>query len=432
MSGHSQNLSLFYKPVYDRAIKNIEWLEYRPVGQISSEGALEFSVSGNNTKYIDLKNTRIKIKCKIVQSNGNPIPNETDSGKEPDRKVGPVNLFLQSMWRQVDVSLQQQVISPDIATKYPYRAYLETLLNYSDEVKTSQLGTQLYAKDIGDLDSVDPDNGTNVGLLQRSLFTKGSKVVDLEGPVYVDICEQNRYLLNGVQVHFKFWPSSNEFKLMTTDTGANYKVEIVEAMLKVCLIDVSPDIMLAHADTLKKGPASYYYNRSSIKSYGIAKGQFGISIEDMYQGEVPSQVVIGLVSSQAYMGSYGTNPFNFKHHNCNFAGFYVDGKSMPTEPITPNYANSNFTSAYITTFGENYEKNSSHSIRREEYAKGYCLYVFDICQNYCERYGIQRKPGHTRLEIKFSKPLPEATTLIAYAKFPGLLEIDENRSVTII
>ena len=40
--------------------------------------------------------------------------------------------------------------------------------------------------------------------------------------------------------------------------------------------------------------------------------------------------------------------------------------------------------------------------------------------------------GHTRLEVKFAQPLPEAVTLIAYANFPGLMEIDETRNVNIM
>lgn len=44
-------------------------------------------------------------------------------------------------------------------------------------------------------------------------------------------------------------------------------------------------------------------------------------------------------------------------------------------------------------------------------------------------YWPVRRKGHTRLEIKFSKPLPESVVLIFYATFPGLLEIDSGRNV---
>ena len=162
MIGHSDNVSLFYTPVRDTSVRGIEWIEHRPVGELNSEGALEFNVSGNGTKYIDLQKTRLKIKFRIVQSNGDAIPRAVGEGGKPipnAAKVGPVNLFLQSMFRQVDVSLQQQVISPNIATKYPYKAIIETLLNYGQDAKRTQLQSELFFKDQGDVASTDPVQG---------------------------------------------------------------------------------------------------------------------------------------------------------------------------------------------------------------------------------------------------------------------------------
>ena len=154
--------------------------------------------------------------------------------------MGPVNLFLQSLWRQVDVFLQQQAISPNVSTKYPYKAYIDTLLNYGMNAKETQLQSQLYYKDneLANGTDNDPLDGRNMGLYTRTEMTNQSAIVDLEGPVYNDICMQSRYILNGVQVGFKFWPSSNQFKLMSLSKSDDFKVEIKEADLKVCMIGV--------------------------------------------------------------------------------------------------------------------------------------------------------------------------------------------------
>ena len=243
---------------------------------------------------------------------------------------------------------------------------------------------------------------------------------------------QSRYILNGVQVGFKFWPSSNQFKLMSLSKSDDFKVEIKEAVLKVCMIEVSPEVVIAHAETLQYGAAKYFYQRTDMKSFAIAKGQYSCCVEDIYQGEVPSRVVIGFVSSEAFMGSYVKNPFNFQTFALSFAGFYIDGKSMPAEPLMPNYKAGNYLSAYMTTFEENYQKNFGHYITRDDYIRGNCLYVFDICQNHCERFALNVKRGHTRLEVKFAEALPEAVTMVVMAKFPGMLEmleIDQTRTV---
>ena len=432
MAGHNENLALFYKPLQDHGQKEVEWIEYRPSGQLNSEGAIEFHVPGNGSKYMDLKNTKLKIKAKIVKADGSNLPSSNPGeGKPiPDiAKVGPVNLLLQSLWRQIDISLQQKIISPEVATRYPYKAYIETLLGFGDDPKESQLGAQLYYKDQGDPSNTDPITGTNSGLLLRSTFTEQSKTVDMEGPIFNDICQQSRYLVDGVSLGVKLWPSSNEFRLMSSNTKADYKVKIEEAVLKVCMIDVSPEIKSAHANTIKRGPALYYYDRTDVKAYAIAKGQFGTTIEDIYQGEVPRRLVVGILPSSGYNGDYKVNPYAFKDYKCNFIGFYMDGKSVPTAPLTPNYSNGNYMSAYMTLFCN--DNNFGNNISRTEYPKGNCLYVFNLCENHCNNYGGQVEKGHTRLEIKLAEALTESVTVIVYALFPGLMEIDEHRNVKI-
>ena len=49
----------------------------------------------------------------------------------------------------------------------PYRAYIETLLNYSKEEKNTQLGMDLFCNDTaGHLDELDPTSD-NAGLNKR-------------------------------------------------------------------------------------------------------------------------------------------------------------------------------------------------------------------------------------------------------------------------
>ena len=187
MAGHTDSLSLSYTPTNDTSVRSVEWVEYRPIGQLSSDGALEFNISGNSHKYVDLANTRLKIKFRIVQGDGQLLPaiKGTDEPDRPKANVGPVNLFLQSLWQQVDVFLQQQAISPNVSTKYPHKAYIETLLNYSMNAKESQLQSQLYYKDneLPNTADNDPLDSGNIGLYTRTRMTNQSAIVDLESRV---------------------------------------------------------------------------------------------------------------------------------------------------------------------------------------------------------------------------------------------------------
>ena len=174
MEGHKDNVALFYRPKENPTVKNTEWVEYRPTGQLTEGSTLDFLVSGSSTRYVDLARTRIRVQVRIVQGNGQKLPKPIVEDKPTPEaaKVGPVNLLLQSMFRQVDVSFQQQVISPHVSTKYPYKAYMETLLNFGEAASLSKLQSQLFYKDEGDPSSNDPIDGTNTGLIQRSISTR--------------------------------------------------------------------------------------------------------------------------------------------------------------------------------------------------------------------------------------------------------------------
>ena len=60
----------------------------------------------------------------------------------------------------------------------------------------------------------DAKSGPNSGLINRYLATKGGKVVDLEGPLLMNVFRQPKLLLNGVSIGIKLWPSLDAFRLV--------------------------------------------------------------------------------------------------------------------------------------------------------------------------------------------------------------------------
>ena len=168
--------------------------------------------------YIDFKFTKLYIKVCILRTN-----------VTPSDKVGFINTPLISLFRQVDVSLNKQVISPGIGNSYGYKGYLDVTLRNSEDCKKSQLQSQLYFKDTtGFMNGIDPEESPNFGLVERWSWTKKDNAVELEGPSYVDIMPQDRYLLNSIQLNIKLFPASDAFCLMSTHTDT-YKVDIVDA-----------------------------------------------------------------------------------------------------------------------------------------------------------------------------------------------------------
>ena len=86
-----------------------------------------------------LSKTILTVRGEITKGDGTKLT----GGGQTD--VAPVNNFLHSLFKQVDVYLNGKQVTPAMGT-YPYRAYIETLLNYDASAKESQFTSALYYK----------------------------------------------------------------------------------------------------------------------------------------------------------------------------------------------------------------------------------------------------------------------------------------------
>ena len=128
-------------------------------------------------------------------------------------KVGFANYPIASLFNQVDVILGGKLISSATNT-YAHRSILEVLLNYDKEAAESQLGCGLFCKDTaGQMEEMDitADPVLNMGLGTRSEWTKTSKTVELQGRIHSDLFNQEKLILNSVDLTVKLHRHKPEF-----------------------------------------------------------------------------------------------------------------------------------------------------------------------------------------------------------------------------
>lgn len=423
MEGHLQNLALFATPPTESGIKKIEFVEFRPIGSVTTHAPIEFAVPDTGIEYVDLKRSRLYMKVKIVKLDGSAITE--------DDGVALVNIPLHAFWRQVDVQLQENVLTNGVSTNYAYKSYIDIITSFDEDCKETFLQGILYAKDSkGEMDDSNPITGRNLGLKQRFQYTKNGHEVELEGPIYTDITMQNRFILNGVKIRIKLFPSLDSFRLMSDDSD-KYGTLITDIVLKVCKVTVSPLVTIGHDAALKLAPAIYPIKQSIVKVYNISANSYDWTTDDLFSGRIPSILYVTLVHSDAYTGAFGKNPYNFKNFDANFVAFYADGTSVPGMPFQNNYSQDQYVSSYLSLFNTTglHNRDKSNYIDRLDYAKGYTLYVFDVDGHRGHDYTNKPRWGHTRLGIRFGTPLPSSVSVICYAKYDATMLIDHSRNV---
>lgn len=407
-------LDLFSLPPTQTVIETGNWVQFHPIASISQSGPIEFLVSGNSDNFLDLSQTLLHVKARVVKNDGKPLA-ETDN-------VGPVNLLLHSLFSQVDVSLNDRIISSSNNT-YPYRAIIEKLLNHGHDAKISQLSSELFYKDTaGKMNSYKEADG-NEGFNKRAQLIKESRVVDMIGRLHIDLFHQDRLLLNLVDLKLKLIRSKPEFSLMGE---GEFKIIFDHVSLFVRKVCINPAVILAHAKALEKTTAKYPIDRVACKVYSIPQSSYSFVQDNVFSGQMPKRVVLALVDNDAFNGNYKKSPFEFKHFDTKFIGVYVNGQPTPHQPLELDFENDNFIHAYHNLF----LNSDGLYLSRSEFPQGNSLFLFNLSADLCDGDHLSLiRRGNLRIELKFAKPLPQTVSLIAFAEFESLIEINKARNI---
>lgn len=247
---------------------------FRPISALTDTSPIEFIIPASSEEYIDLSHTTINLSVRIITTGENVV-------------CAPINNFLHSMFSQVDVFLNQRNVCPP-SSHYGYRSYIEKLLNYGYEAKSTHLQTDLWYKDdAGQMATLtDTDAARNKGFQTRRSRSANGVIFELHGHLHSDILNQSKYMINGVEVAIRLVKQKPEFCLIT---NGNATFEVTEANLFVRKVRINPSILVAHARTLSVCPARYPITRVEIKTVTIPTGIRSKSVDNLFLGQLPKR-----------------------------------------------------------------------------------------------------------------------------------------------
>jgi hypothetical protein len=417
-------LDLMHTPETQAMILSGKWVDYHPISVLDGDSPIDFRIISSTDEYTDLSQTFLHLQVQIID-------NTTNMVIDNNSKVAPANLLLHSMFNQVDVSLNDILVTSSVNT-YAYRAMIETLLNYGEDAKRTHLQGSLYYKDTpGQMELLETDhtNLSNIGWIKRRLSSVG-RTIDLYGRIHADIFYQNRYLLNNVEMKLRLSRNKSSFTLIgETD---NYKVVVKAATLYVRRVKINPDVVLAHAAVLEHTSAKYPIRRIETKVVTFTAGIRNVTFDNISTGALPSRVVLAMVESSAYNGDIKKNPFNFQHFNVSKVAFLVEGEEQPYKALELDFSGHCYIRGYYSLFTglDKAITDNGNFIEREEYPLGYTMFAFDLTGDLCsgEHFNLVRN-GNLRLSLTFKSDLKVAINCIVYMEYQNMIEINKNRQV---
>ena len=392
------------------------WQHLAPKNTLVVGGPLLFEIEGTGD-FVDLSQSTLSVKYTLKELDGTNITSQT--------AVAPVNNTLHSLFSQITVSLKDHNITqPNSA--YPYRSYIENLLNYSGGAKATWLKAEGWALD----EATKFDNNGNSAIAVRRLPLRDGAVAELKGRLHSDIFFQPRLLPSQVDIRITLTQARPEFSVISFDASKTYEVKIVEATLNVRKVKLTPQRQLAFEQTLVKTPARLPITYTTMKSCSIGTGLTTYNQDGLFTGTLPTLVVLGLVENAAYSGAYDKNPFNFQHFNLNSIVLNVNGRSVPTRPLTPDFGTGHVVDCYETLFaavGAKFD-NWDNDITMNDYKNGCTLYCFNLTPDDCPHNNAVQT-GAVDLRMRFGRALPATVSLVCYATYENSVLIDTHRNV---
>ena len=329
---YKSELDLFSVPPTQTAVESGRWDTILPQGGYEKNPNVDFRIPGDSLHYLDLSATEFYLKVNVVANNANTALVSTVG--ERQIPAFPVNNFLHSMFQDIVVTFNKTIVE-QCQAMYPYRAYLEDLLNYDSESKNTFLQQQCFVKDeAGQFDNFSTEKReempelnflypTTNTIQRNSLYMqlvfqqieqkqnkkrlhKHKKFVQkkmqflemkglitthlIKGKFHLDTFNMNNYLLNSVDVNLSLKKNNRSFFLMYDNDQDLFNVQIEATYLKVRRVVVSPSIMLNHAMALEKANAKYAIKKVLVKPLTLNFGATSQTLSNVHNGIMPNRI----------------------------------------------------------------------------------------------------------------------------------------------
>ena len=138
------------------------------------------------------------------------------------------------MWRNQTLTLNGRCIN-EPNNMYAWKAYLMNPLNYSREVQDTRLKCECWERDTAGHFDVRAHNGANVGYNTRAVRFAEGQVVEMVGPPFLDLFQQDKLLPPGVNIAYRLTPAADGFVIKSPDgdnTQYRLQIETVELIMR--------------------------------------------------------------------------------------------------------------------------------------------------------------------------------------------------------
>jgi hypothetical protein len=305
------------------------------------------------------------------------------------------------------------------------------LISYSKEAGDRNLYAQFFYLDTSGTHNTDLNNDA---WEFRKFYTRNSKEFEFEGPLYFDLSNQGRYLVNNVDARIRLTRNPDKFCLMDLTASPKAVLNIKQAVLKVQKITLDPGAQLGIEAMMRKHNVVYNILREDAKMFTIGKGSTSFTREHISLGLSPKYAIVGLVETDALQGNYKKNPFKFEGFKLKQISLNVDGEQVPIGGINMKFNDvepHNVVEGYMSMLQvcRKYRSHDPFVFSMYEYMRGNVMYGFEIAPEIVPGAFNLVRNTNIRLDIQLDSALENNVNVLVFFFYDDTNEINMNREV---
>ena len=214
----------------------------------------------------------------------------------------------------------------------------------------------------------------------------------------------------------------------SADTKTTFK--FLDAYLLVRRVQPNPAILEAHEKALEKGAlARYIMTRVDLKTFTFSARSISRSIDNAVLGDLPKRLLFTMIKNTDFNGSVDTNSYKIRHYDIIEFSLYVNGRRLPSEGLSleMDHEQTSVIVYRILFEGSGIDhSNTGLQITHDMYINGFFMLLFDLTPDHAasEAHTSLTENGNNRIELQFSRPLPEAITCVLYLEYDSSVTTD--------
>jgi len=249
---------------------------YNPIGNIEDSLPLDIIIPPTRENYTSLYESQLLVTFKITKLNG-------DNLVAADKICLNSSPF-HSLFSDVEIFLNG-VATNSCTSLNHYTGYLTNYLYYTPDQRTKDLSAQLFIKNLSE--SLDE---TDAAYNERMEYTAGSKLVQLCGRLPDAVCQENRHIPSGVEIHIRLKKNATEFILESKTIASPYPYKIkYENIQFICQRYLPHQDIVAHHNALfRQGrKMNFPLTLISIKTFPVQSNTNGVISSNLFAGSLP-------------------------------------------------------------------------------------------------------------------------------------------------